>query len=132
MNLYDFQAVKFKSILDIPVLGIERTGVTTLFGPSGSGKTTLLRLLNKMISPTEGKILYGGNDLAGVDSVELRRQVSMLTQTPPLFEGTVRDNLVAGLRYQKREVPEDDVLQQILHQVRLEQRPQDDTAARPG
>jgi putative ABC transport system ATP-binding protein len=62
-------------------------------GPSGSGKSTLLRLCNRLEVPTEGRVLFRGDDVAGFDPLRLRRTVGMVFQRPTLFGGTVRDNL---------------------------------------
>lgn len=68
-------------------------GVTALAGPSGSGKSTMLRLCNRLEVPTEGRVLYRGDNVAGLDPLRLRRSVGMVFQRPTLFAGTVRDNL---------------------------------------
>lgn len=120
MALYSFQNVQYKHVLNIPSLLLYAGGVTTLFGPSGSGKTTLLRLLNKLISPSDGEISFEGRPLEEEDSVALRRRVSMLSQTPVLFEGTVRDNLCAALRFQGRETPDEGALAETLRRVHLD------------
>jgi len=52
--MFEFRQVKYKDVVDIPNLHINQ-GLTVLMGESGSGKTTVLRLLNKMISPTQGQ-----------------------------------------------------------------------------
>lgn len=116
--MFEFIGVKYKEIVDIPKLNI-RQGFTVFLGPSGSGKTTVLRMLNKMISPTHGKILYEGKDLKGLESVEHRRNVMMLSQTPAMFEGTIRDNLAIVFRLQEKEIPGDEELSKILSKVRL-------------
>lgn len=117
--MFEFVGVKFRDILDLPSLHIQTEKITTLVGVSGSGKTTILRLLNKMLSPTEGRILMGESDLAQVDSVAHRRQVTMLGQAPVLFEGTVRDNLNMGLRFQDKKLADDRQLAAMLEQVKL-------------
>ncbi|WP_459937691.1 ABC transporter ATP-binding protein [Desulfonatronum parangueonense] len=117
--LFEFLDVKYLDVLDLPSLRIDEGRITALVGASGSGKTTVLRMLNKMISPTSGRILYQGRDLTQENSVTHRRDVVMLSQTPALFGATVRENLVAGLRFQEREEPEDQVLTHMLEQVRL-------------
>ncbi len=119
--MFTFESVQYKDILSISSLEITGGRITALVGQSGSGKTTLLRLMNKMISPTSGSILFNGNPLAEENTVEHRRQVAMLTQTPALFPGTVRDNLLAGLRFQKRDFPEDTALLDMLSRVNLKQ-----------
>jgi putative ABC transport system ATP-binding protein len=118
--MFEFNDVRFMDILDIPRLFIARNRITTLIGPSGSGKTTILKLLNKMLSPTEGHILFDGKRLDQVDSVDHRRRVTMLPQAPVMFDGDIKDNLIAGLKYQKREIPGDSILAEMLAKVKLD------------
>lgn len=117
--MFEFIGVRYKHVLDIPTLYIEKEKITTLVGASGSGKTTILKMLNKMISPTQGRILFNGMDLRQINSVAHRRHVTMLSQSPAMFEGTIRDNLNAGLRFQGRELPGDEVLNRVLERVKL-------------
>ena len=117
--MFELAGVKYKDILDIPQLIIASGRITTLMGPSGSGKSTLLKLLNKLYSPTEGRISYNGTDLAQTDSVLHRRRVAMLSQSAVMFPGTVRDNLLAGIRFQKKETPSDERLLAALDSVSL-------------
>lgn len=74
-------------------VAVPADGVTALIGPSGSGKTRLLRLLNGLDLPAAGTIRYRGTPLDQLDRRELRRQVGMVFQRPPLFPGTVLENL---------------------------------------
>ena len=62
-------------------------------GESGSGKSTLARLLIGLYTPVNGRILYDGVDLAGLDYRSLRRQVGLVPQDPYLFGSTIRDNI---------------------------------------
>ncbi|WP_045218630.1 ABC transporter ATP-binding protein [Desulfonatronum thioautotrophicum] len=117
--MFEFIDVQYENILELPHLVIGTEQVTSLVGASGSGKTTVLRLLNKMISPTSGRILFQGEDLGQRDSVRHRRDVVMLSQNPAIFEGTVGDNLRAGPRFQEKEPPGDETLKPLLEQVRL-------------
>lgn len=117
--MFEFRQVRYRNIIDLPDLSITAGKVTSIVGPSGSGKTTVLRLLNKMISPTQGKIYYEGKDLEQIDSIQHRRQVVMLPQNPYSFTGTVREELNSGLRFQGREQAEDEVLQELLERLKL-------------
>ena len=54
--------------------------ITVLMGLSGSGKTTLLRMVNKMVSPSEGHITLDGVDVRDQDSVTLRRSIGYVLQ----------------------------------------------------
>ncbi len=120
--MFEFVDVKYHSIIDIPSLIIEQEKVTTLVGPSGSGKSTVLKMLNKMISPTAGKILYNGTDLQSINSVSHRREVSMLSQNPAIFDGSIRDNLNAGRVFQGKGISPDSVLKKILEQIKLDKK----------
>jgi putative ABC transport system ATP-binding protein len=63
-------------------------------GPSGGGKSTLLRLLNRFDDPDQGTVLFHGKDLRTYDPLEVRRRIALTLQTPVMFDGTVRDNLL--------------------------------------
>ena len=83
---------------DAPILrgltvDIPCRGITALAGPSGAGKSTLLRLLNRLDDPVSGVIMWDGRPIAEWDPRALRRRVAMVFQRPPLFDGTVFDNL---------------------------------------
>ena len=73
-------------------------GATAVVGPSGAGKSTLLRLLNRLVDPDAGAVLYRGTDVRERDVLELRREVSLVPQLPALREGTVADNVGLGPR----------------------------------
>lgn len=103
--MFEFKDVKFKEVLDIPSLYIAKDRITSLIGPSGGGKTTILKMLNKMLSPSEGHIMFNGQNLDQIDSVLHRKHVTMLSQAPAMFDGNIKDNLIAGLRFQKRKYP---------------------------
>lgn len=64
-----------------------------LTGPNGCGKTTLVHLLMRLHTPQGGRILLGGQDLAGVQLSSLRRQIALVPQNVLLFNGSVRDNI---------------------------------------
>lgn len=121
--MFRFDGVTYKNLLSIPCLDIPANGIFTLFGPSGGGKTTLLRLLNKMISPTEGHIYFHGNPLADLDSVAHRRRVTMLSQNPTVFEGTIGYNLNIGRLFQGLTPATESELREILETVRLNKPP---------
>ena len=131
-KMFELIDVKYGDVLDLPGLFIDGERVTSLVGASGSGKTTVLRMLNKMISPTHGRIMFQGEDLHQVNSVAHRRNVVMLAQNPALFPGTVRDNLHAGLLFQERDLPGDGTLSSILDKVRLAKSLEDDASRLSG
>lgn len=117
--MFELKDIKFKHILDIPYLKINRP-ITCILGASGSGKTTLLRLLNRMDVPCEGNIVYNGIDMDAISPIVLRRDVVMLGQGAIVYDGTLRDNLLIGLRFSNKSDVCDDTLRKVLRQVKLD------------
>ena len=65
-----------------------------LVGSSGSGKTTLMRMINRMVEPTSGRIHIDGDDIAGLNPVQLRRSIGYVMQASGLLpHRTVLDNI---------------------------------------
>lgn len=130
--MFTLKDVTYRDIVDIPHLDIPSGKVTCIVGRSGSGKTTTLRMLNRMISPDTGTILYKGTPISEIDPVRLRRQVVMLPQTPVMFDGTIRDNLLIGLEFSEREPVPDDALRRVLEIMDLRKKLDDDAATLSG
>jgi ATP-binding cassette, subfamily B, bacterial len=68
----------------------QRLGIA---GRSGSGKSTLAHLLLGFYTPTAGRIVFDGTDLAELEVHSLRRQLGIVTQRPYLFGSTIRENI---------------------------------------
>ena len=78
-------------------LDIAKGEIFALLGSSGCGKTTLLRMLAGFETPTSGRIVLNGQDLAGLPPYE--RPLNMMFQSYALFPHlTVWDNIAFGLR----------------------------------
>jgi phosphonate transport system ATP-binding protein len=71
-----------------------------LIGLSGSGKSTLLRCVNRLIEPTEGRIVWNGQDITAINDEEirfLRRRIGMIFQQFNLVKRSqVLTNVLAG------------------------------------
>lgn len=67
--------------------------VTALVGSSGSGKSTILGLIASFNTPTRGRVLVDGEDLARVTLESYRRQLGVVLQETFLFDGTIRENV---------------------------------------
>lgn len=65
-------------------------------GPSGSGKTTMLRLLMAHMPPTDGAIIFDGQDGRSLDAQALKRHFGVVIQEPKLFCGTILENVLCG------------------------------------
>lgn len=116
--MFELTNIKFKNILDIPSLIINRP-ITCIVGSSGSGKTTLLRMLNCLNVPDAGTIAYKGQELSKMDTIKLRRNVIMLGQTPVIYSGTIEDNLQIGLEFSKKLPASSSAMKEVLERVEL-------------
>jgi len=79
--------------------------IFVVMGLSGSGKSTLIRMLNGLLEPTAGRVLFDGQDLTALGDRELRevraRKISMVFQHFALFpHRSVRENAAYGLEVQ--------------------------------
>jgi ABC-type multidrug transport system fused ATPase/permease subunit len=70
--------------------------ITALVGPTGSGKTTLVNLLPRFYEFSHGRITIDGTDIREIPLPLLRSQISVVSQEPFLFNGTVGENILYG------------------------------------
>jgi subfamily B ATP-binding cassette protein HlyB/CyaB len=74
-------------------LDIRAGEVIGIVGRSGSGKSTLTKLVQRLYSPEQGRILVDGTDIGLIDVAQLRRQVGVVLQENLLFNRSVRENI---------------------------------------
>ena len=90
---------------------VEQGEVVTLIGANGAGKTTTLRTITGLLSPTEGRILFEGEEISGRATHQLvARGISMSPEGRGVFANlTVRENLQMGayLKKNKAEIAHD-------------------------
>ena len=68
--------------------------IVVLVGPSGCGKTTTMKMINRIIEPTEGRIILEDEDVTDVDPDQLRRRIGYVIQQTGLFPHmTIADNI---------------------------------------
>ncbi|MFZ3058977.1 MAG: phosphate ABC transporter ATP-binding protein [Candidatus Methanoperedens sp.] len=87
-----------KEVLKNINLEIKRGEIFAIIGPSGAGKTTLLRILNLFEKPLSGTLIFNGISLDAGKTGNMRRRMSLLFQTPSVFNGSVFDNVAYGLK----------------------------------
>ncbi|MCE2463897.1 MAG: ABC transporter ATP-binding protein [Dehalococcoidia bacterium] len=107
-----FEDVSFDYAPGIPVLRDINLHIApgeniALVGPTGAGKTTMASLLSRLHDVNKGRITVDGHDLRDVARVSLNRQVSVVTQEPFLFSGTVKDNI----RYSQPDATDERVIE---------------------
>ena len=96
-------------------LAIDPGTSIALVGESGSGKSTIIKLLMGLIKPDDGKVLVDGIDLGKVSLNSYYDHVSYVSQEVPIFDGTLRENLVFDKNVSDEEIIE------VLKLVSLEQ-----------
>ena len=74
----------------------QRRSICRIIGSVGSGKSTFLKLVAGVYTPTTGNISFGAYDTTAINQADLRRDVAYLGQSPGIFAGSVRDNLIIG------------------------------------
>ncbi len=98
-----FYTEKTKAVNNLNLV-IDRGKITVLIGPSGCGKTTTLKMINRLITPTAGKIYINGIDTDKLNPVDLRRQIGYVIQDIALFpHKTVAANISVVLKLKKWE-----------------------------
>ena len=94
-----FQDVDFKFKENLPLVvnrvsfSIPSGSFVGVVGRSGSGKSTIMKLLPRLYSPTSGRVLIDGYDIAKLQLGSVRRQIGIVPQDSLLFEGTIKDNI---------------------------------------
>ena len=85
-------------------------GAYALLGPSGCGKTTLLNIISGLLKPTEGRVLFDGQDVSSLPPEQ--RHIAQVFQFPVVYDTmTVADNLAFPLR--NRKIAEDVVQRRV-------------------
>src|SRR5713101_6961548 len=117
-----------RAVRDVTLLFPANT-VTAIIGPSGCGKSTLLRCLNRMHELTPGAAVSGEVLLdnvniydSGINPVELRRRIGMVSQRPTPFPTmSIYDNVAAGLKVNGRKprTEMDQAVERALRQAAL-------------
>ncbi|MGO4669938.1 ABC transporter ATP-binding protein [Bosea sp. 2YAB26] len=75
-------------------LSVPEGRTCVLIGPSGCGKTTTMRMVNRLIEPSSGRIIVGGEDVTQADPVLLRRRIGYVIQQVGLFPHmTIAENV---------------------------------------
>ena len=111
-----------KPAVDKLTLEVATGEILVLVGPSGCGKSTTLRLINRMIEPTSGRIIYEGQDVTKGDPNELRRRMGYVIQQVGLFpHRTIAENIATVpklLKWPKKKV--NDRVDELLELISMD------------
>ncbi|OGN04691.1 MAG: hypothetical protein A3B99_03805 [Candidatus Yanofskybacteria bacterium RIFCSPHIGHO2_02_FULL_44_12b] len=98
-----------QSALEDVSLTIQPGEMIAIVGESGSGKTTLAGLLIRANDPTSGQILIDGHDLRSLDLHSYRSQIGIVEQDVPLFDRSIRDNILYGIDQESISASDQDI-----------------------
>ncbi|MBL4702444.1 MAG: peptidase domain-containing ABC transporter [Phycisphaeraceae bacterium] len=90
---FSYDPAEGTNVLNNINLEIQPGQKVAFVGRSGSGKSTLVNMVNRLLTPTKGRVLVNGIDISTLDIVSLRKQIGVVEQMPFIFSGTVRDNI---------------------------------------
>lgn len=86
------------SILTNANFKIDPNTATAIVGRSGSGKSTIAQLLIRLYDPQSGGVFIDGINIRELHPTWLRSNIGAVNQEPVLFSGTIRENILYGLK----------------------------------
>lgn len=101
-----YSYLKEKKLIENLSLKINNNEKVALVGESGSGKSTIIKLIIGLIKNESGKILIDGNDLSKINLNDFYEYVTYISQESPIFDGTLRENLVLDKNISDKEIKE--------------------------
>lgn len=84
-------------VLDGISMTVEPGQYVALVGASGSGKSTVISLIERFFDPDDGQVVFNSEDIRDWSLKSYRGQLALVSQSPTLFDGTIRDNIVFGV-----------------------------------
>lgn len=113
--LFHSNELKYKDILTYNSIEIKKGKVNFIVGESGSGKSSLLKLLNLSQSASSGKLLYNDKPIERYDPIQLRRDVSLVSQESYLFNESIYDNFKRFYTLRKAPMPSEEFIKDITN-----------------
>jgi putative ABC transport system ATP-binding protein len=109
-SIIETDNLSFQNFIQYKNIQIHKSRANFIVGKSGSGKSTLLRMFNQTLLPSGGTIYYNGKDISQWDTIELRKEVILISQSLFLFDGTIKDNFDTFYDYRElSHLPEDTI-----------------------
>ncbi|MBR4693691.1 MAG: ABC transporter ATP-binding protein [Bacilli bacterium] len=93
-----------KKIISDLSLKIKANSSVALVGESGSGKSTIIKLIMGLVKYQEGNILIDGKELSKINLSSFYDNVTYVSQEAPIFDGTLRENLIFDKKIKDDEI----------------------------
>jgi ABC-type antimicrobial peptide transport system, ATPase component len=113
-KLYDKKEIALNNVS----VDFKKGTFTTIVGPSGSGKSTLLNIISGLLTPTDGEVIFKGDDITKYDSKKLahyrRHNISHIFQEYNLLgDLTVKENILLGMDDKSQRKDLDDLMSNL-------------------
>lgn len=112
--IFETRNLSFRDTIHYQDISIVKDKVNFIVGRSGTGKSTLLRLFNGTLTASAGEIFYAGDNLLEMDTIELRKKVSLISQSVYLFDSSIRDNFIQFYEYRGLPAPTNEMMLEFL------------------
>lgn len=106
--------LSFNEMINYKDIKIIENKFNFIVGKSGTGKSTLLRLFNGTLSSSSGNIFYLEKDISEIDTIILRKEVSLVSQSVYLFDTSIRENFKQFYEYRDLNIPSEEEMQYFL------------------
>lgn len=105
----EFKSVSYsynneKNIIENLSFKISQNSSVALVGESGSGKSTIIKLIMGLIKYNSGNLLIDGKELSNLNLNSFYDNVTYVSQEAPIFDGTLRENLIFDKKIQDEEI----------------------------
>jgi ATP-binding cassette, subfamily B (MDR/TAP), member 1 len=90
-------------------LQIEPGTFVALVGQSGCGKSTIIQMIERFYDPLAGNVYLDGEKISDLNVTDYRKSMSLVSQEPTLYAGTVRFNILLGAIKPASEVTQEEI-----------------------
>lgn len=105
----------FNDMINYNDIQIIRNKANFIVGKSGTGKSTLLRLFNGTLSPSNGDIYYSNKDISDIDTIDLRHEILLISQSIFLFDASIKENFKQFYEYRDLASPSEEEMKYFLN-----------------
>jgi putative ABC transport system ATP-binding protein len=113
-NILSTKSLIFNELITYRDIQIQKNKANFIVGKSGTGKSTLLRLFNSTLSPSSGNIFYAEKDINEIDTIALRQEVLLISQSVYLFDESIRENFKQFYEYRDLTPPSEEEMKYFL------------------
>ena len=114
-ELFSFKGVSFKyvdgenEVISNINFNIYKGEFVGIIGGTGAGKTTLIKLMERFFDPTNGVIIFKGDNIKKYDLKDIRNDISLVNQRNILFNGTIKSNLLMA----KKDATDEEIINSL-------------------